>query len=138
MTRNWNVFRTMEMADSYDERVVGRMEPEDNNGVGVSTCRITDIRGWDFETALLDANGAYPVERYTNLKEAQAGHDRWVECAKTAERVMRLGTGDGHIPDEEIEIKRVRVSWKSKLLLKVRRCLKRMSGALSRAFAIAR
>lgn len=117
------------MADNYDERVVGRVNPEDNNGVGVSTCRISDIRGWDFETALLDANGTYPVARYTRLEEAQAGHERWVEFAKTAERVMRLGTGDGVIPDEEIELRRVRVSWKLKLLLRARHCLRRMSGA---------
>jgi len=97
------------MADNYDERVVRRVDPEDNNGVGVSTCRITDIRGYDFETALLDANGTYPVERYTSLEEAQSGHARWVELAKTAERVMRLGTGDDSIPDEEIELRRVKV-----------------------------
>lgn len=107
MTRHWNILRILDMAGTYGERVVGRVAPEDNNGVGVSTCRITDIQGYDFETALLDANGAWPVARYTSLEEALTGHDRWVGIAKTAERVIKIGTGDGVIPDKEIELRRV-------------------------------
>ena len=81
---------------------VARVLPEDNYGLGVSTALTSD---YGFETALLDANGAHPVERYPDERSALAGHDRWVTASKLIERVIQLGWSDEE--REEIELARV-------------------------------
>jgi hypothetical protein len=86
-----------EMARStYETRKVGWVDPEENGGIGVSTCW-TEDQG--YETALLDAKGAYPVERYATKADAEAGHKRWTASARSLGRVVVLGTGDGVVPD---------------------------------------
>ncbi len=80
---------------------VARVLPEVNHGIGVSTV-LTDDFG--YETALLDANGVHPVERYPDEASALEGHQRWVSASKTLDRVKKLGWGDG---DWDIELARV-------------------------------
>lgn len=82
-----------------------RITPEENGGVGVSTVLSQDF-GW--ETALLDAIGAHPVQRYETRDEALAGHDAWVAKAKDGLNVTKLGSEDGAVQDYEIEIEAVR------------------------------
>lgn len=77
-------------SEDYAERVVGRVEPEENEGVGVSTVLSPD---WGYETALLDAKGAHPVERYPTREAAEAGHLRWIEKSKHLAEVFELGYG---------------------------------------------
>lgn len=79
-----------------------KVEPEDNYGIGVSTVHACDA---GYETALLDARGAHPVERYPDEAAARAGHPRWVEASKTIERVVQVGMGG--YPDEEIVLVRI-------------------------------
>lgn len=69
----------------------------DVDGLRVSTVDTVDC---GLETAILDANGAYPVERYGSHEEAVAGHVRWVEAAETLTEVTELGYGTS-IDDEE-------------------------------------
>lgn len=68
---------------------VKRIEPEDNKGLGVSTVFATDIE--EYETAILDNNGAHPVERYKTKKEAIKGHNKWVKETLTLTEVVKLG-----------------------------------------------
>ena len=69
---------------------IGRILPEKNGGIGVSTVLSSD-KG--YETALLDKTGAHPVQRYKNRTFALKGHKKWVRFAKTADRksVIQLG-----------------------------------------------
>ena len=60
-----------------------------------------------YETALLDATGAHPVERYKTSQEAIRGHKKWIKKTKSIEKVIMLGSNDGIIRDREIEIKPV-------------------------------
>ena len=86
--------------DNYEDRKVGKVEAENNNGIGVSTAYTSDE---GYETALLDNNGTHPVERYETKEEAAKGHSRWVKFAKTAndKEVTKLGWSD-LIDDETI------------------------------------
>lgn len=61
---------------------VGRILPEKNGGIGVSSVLSPD-KGW--ETALLDKTGAHPVQRYRSYSATIRGHKKWVEFAKTAD-----------------------------------------------------
>ena len=112
MTRGWlSVLR----AAPIEERKVARIMPEQNDGLGVSTVqspasysrREADISEWEYETAILDAEGAHPVERYHTLAEAEAGHLRWVEASKDLITVIRIGGMEGVVPDKEVHLKRV-------------------------------
>lgn len=60
-------------------------------GFVVSTVLSTD-RG--YETAILDSQGAWPVERYETLEQAEKGHEEW--CGKIADlrTVSVLGYGE--------------------------------------------
>ena len=89
---------------NYLKRVIGRVDPKDNDGIGVSTCWTSDF---GYETALLDANGAHPVERYKSKEDAKAGHNQWVKDSKKLESVIKLGTPDGLIESKVIFLKRV-------------------------------
>lgn len=66
---------------------VAMVLPEANYGVGVSTALTSDF---GHETALLDANGAIPVERYPDEGSARAGHERWVVASRTLETVWSV------------------------------------------------
>jgi len=71
--------------------ILARTETED--GLIVSTV-ITVDKGP--ETAILDANGTHPVERYGFGNEAKAieGHERWVKVAKSGTTITKLGYED--------------------------------------------
>jgi len=73
---------------------------EEVNGLRVSTVYIA--RG--FETAIVDDNGAHPVERYETYEEAILGHERWKEKAKTLETITKLAWLS--VPEEVIKLKR--------------------------------
>lgn len=72
------------------------------NGIIVSTV-ITPDMGW--ETALVDKNGAHPVERYETEEQAEAGHKKWMALARTGTKVLKLGYGDV-VDDVEITLDR--------------------------------
>ena len=95
------------MGAPIEERRVALILPEENDGLGVSTVQINDMPGWEYETAILDANAARPVERYHTIAEAEAGHLRWVEASTTLVSVIRLGGWGGAIPDTEFKLQRV-------------------------------
>ncbi len=75
------MFDYFSMADNYDERKVGRWDSGDRLKM-VSTCSVTDGRK-PFETAI--AHPAYNkgkmviVECYSTDKDAEIGHERWLE-----------------------------------------------------------
>ena len=77
--------------NNYEQRKIARISPEDNNGIGVSTCYSSDE---GYETALLCATdrGVIPVERYLTKEEAILGHAKWVEFAKNGnnKKVIKL------------------------------------------------
>ena len=68
------------------------------NGLIVSTVDSCDC-GW--ETAIIDANSAYPVERYETEEKAIEGHKKWCECAKDIETITQLGYMD--VIDDEVK-----------------------------------
>lgn len=87
---------------NYEQRKIGCIRSEDNGGIGVSTAYTSDE---GYETALGDANGIHPVERYDTREDAVNGHEKWVKFAKTGQgkKIKRLGwTGLGM--DKEITL----------------------------------
>ena len=91
----------------YDKMKLGRIEPKDNNGIGVSTANTPDE---GYETALLDSNGIHPVERYKTKKNALLGHKKWIKFAndKKNKNVNKLGGLTGLVENELITLKRVK------------------------------
>lgn len=91
---------------NYDERNIGKVDSEDNNGVGVSTVFTSDE---GYETALLDNNGVHPVERYESKEEAETGHRKWIEFAGNSEnkKVLKLGWLANFVEEREIVLVRV-------------------------------
>ncbi len=67
--------------------------------IRVSTIWADDVG--QFETALLDANGTYPVERYNEQDQAVAGHERWIVFADTGDGqvITQLGYGSSIDPE---------------------------------------
>ena len=84
----------------YAERKIAR---DNVSGLIVSTAWTDDL---GFETAVLDARGTYPVERYTTRALAVAGHATWLAKAPSLSEVVRLGTGDGVIADKMVTLLR--------------------------------
>ena len=78
---------------NYRSRKVGRQDYVEGETVGVSTAWTSDE---GYETALIDSNGAHPVERYYNKDESVKGHEKWVEFSKTAngKKIKKLGWSD--------------------------------------------
>jgi len=73
---------------NYDSRKIGR---KDVGGLTVSTAYTSD---YGFETAIIDANGVHPVERYGEDRiEALSGHGSWEEKANTLTEITELGYG---------------------------------------------
>lgn len=103
-------FNFLNMAGNYEDRKIGRVMPGENNGVGVSTCSVTDMDEYQYETALLTAQGAVPVERYLTKEEAILGHKKWVEKAKNIEEVVKLGSNDNVVKDKIVKIIKVIVN----------------------------
>ena len=87
---------------SYDSRKVARDEV---NGVEVSTVFTTDQ---GYETAIIDAVGAHPVERYPSREASVEGHAKWLKQATTLTKVTELGWNDV-VPDKVITLKRKEV-----------------------------
>lgn len=81
------------MKGNLEERKLGRTEI---GKITVSTVYTPDM---GYETAILDSNGVYPVERYTSKELASKGHEVWVEKAPTLTEVTQLGYGS--LADEE-------------------------------------
>lgn len=54
------------------------------------------------ETAIIDAKGTHPVERYADLVSATAGHQRWVEFCETGngKQINQLGDSEGFVENE--------------------------------------
>lgn len=87
---------------NYESRMVARKEAY---GLILSTCWTNDF---GFETAILDQNGAHPVERYDDRDEAQSGHDKWLSLLPKIENITKLGTPDGLVTDQKIKLERAR------------------------------
>lgn len=56
----------------------------------VSTVDTTDL-GW--ETAIMDAEGAHPVERYESARQAKKGHKRWCKRVVGETSIPEIGYG---------------------------------------------
>ena len=71
-------------------------------GIIISTVDTDDC---GLETAIIDKNDAYPVERYPDLKSAETGHKKWAEFISLGNRkVTKLGYGS-IVPPLEVEIR---------------------------------
>lgn len=82
---------------NYESRKVSRDELE--NGLTVSTAYTSDE---GYETAILDSDGAHPVERYDTKEEAEEGHKKWMEKAKEfndGREITVLGGFEGIVED---------------------------------------
>lgn len=88
---NW--LNVVENNRSYIDRKVDLLLPSDNGGIGVSTCWIGNEV---YETALIDAIGAHPVERYRTFEASILGHERWVNFSReyTNSVVLELSNRD--------------------------------------------
>ena len=83
----------VDMGGDYDSRVVGRVERDDNNGLGVSSCWTSDS---GFETALLPkGHKIVIVERYDNREDCAVGHEKWVAFAADEDNKTALDVGYG-------------------------------------------
>jgi len=93
------MFEFLNDIGNYSQRVVARHDRED--GITVSTVYSSDE---GYETALLDVNGTYPVERYETKEQAASGHEKWVEFSKdgSGKTIMQLGGMGGLVGPEEI------------------------------------
>ena len=77
----------------------------DLGNFGVSTV----LSELGFETALGDAGGIWPVERYPTRAEAEKGHLRWVEFArnaKTGTTITMLGF-PGCVLNRQVKLKQL-------------------------------
>lgn len=90
---------------NYESRKVGR---DDVNGLSVSTCFTSDC---GYETAILDVQGAHPVERYGTREQARAGHAKWLEVAAgELTEVTDVGYGNSVEPRKITLVKKEVVS----------------------------
>ncbi len=80
-----SMFGFFDMIGNYEDRKTAR---DLVDGLIVSTCYTTDE---GYETAIIDLNKTYPVQRYETEEQALEGHADWVKQAETLERVDRLG-----------------------------------------------
>lgn len=94
------MFEFLKDIGNYEERKVQRTEV---GNLVVSTVFTSDE---GFETAILDDNGAYPVERYSTHEISVRGHEKWCEKAKTLTKVTQLSGFNGLAPEKEITLKR--------------------------------
>lgn len=98
------LFSMIGMAGSYDPDEAGDRigEKVQVDGLEVSTCNTPDA---GYETAIIDANTVYPVERYDTEEEAVEGHSRWIEKAPSLKTITHIGYGD-LVEDREVMLKR--------------------------------
>ena len=72
-------------------------------GFVVSTV-LTNDQGW--ETAVLGAGGAHPVQRYDSEDQAEEGHAAWMMRLQVPPTtVLQLGGLGGLVEDEEVVLK---------------------------------
>ena len=72
-------------SDPYENRVVAR---DGIDGLTVSTAYTNDE---GYETAIIDSEETYPVERYEDRGSAILGHAKWCKDIVSKETVDRLG-----------------------------------------------
>ena len=96
-----------DLAKLFGAVITGPGQKVDRTEVGGLTVSTVHTSDFGYETALLDAVGAHPVERYESLKQAKAGHTKWVEWAgdPSNNRVTKLGYGS-LVDAETINLKR--------------------------------
>lgn len=87
-------------ADNYSSRKVAR---DDVRGLSISTAFTSDC---GYETAVIDANGVHPVQRYSSKEESEDGHKSWLKKAKTIKKITKLGDADGWCDSKTITLKR--------------------------------
>ncbi len=79
------LFDFLQDCENYESRKVARWDSEDETKM-VSTCAVSDGRK-PFETAVMHPSyndgKAVIVECYDNTKDAQAGHDKWLNLMLT-------------------------------------------------------
>lgn len=90
------MFEWLNDIGNYGDRKIDRTEVP---GFIVSTCLTSDE---GYETAICDASGAHPVERYASGNAAANGHKRWVKkmTHNPPKTITKLGAW-GIIEDEE-------------------------------------
>ncbi len=69
------------------KEVVGK---DVTSGLVVSTVLTSDV---GYETAIVDKQGAHPVQRYENRDAAVQGHGQWVARAHELVSIKKLGWG---------------------------------------------
>jgi hypothetical protein len=81
---------SLEDAGNYDSRKVGR---DDVKGLIISTCYTSDM---GYETAIIDKNKTYIVERYPSINAAAEGHKKGKGFANNLKNkeVTDVGYGD--------------------------------------------
>lgn len=82
-----------DMGGAYEDRLVGRVEKSDNNGVGVSSCWTSDS---GYETALIPTEHKIViVERYDDKEACAIGHAKWVKFAADENNATAVDVGYG-------------------------------------------
>jgi hypothetical protein len=94
------MFSFLKDIDTYDTRKVGRT---DVDGLTVSTAYTSDE---GYETAIIDANKVYPVQRYGSKANALKGHKNWTAKAKTLKTVNVLSGLGGLVDGKKVELVR--------------------------------
>lgn len=78
-----------------EERLIKKTELPFGFIVSTIDCVFDPLIG--FETAIVDANGVHPVERYKTREEAITGHEKWVvhltKCESEKISIDVLGYG---------------------------------------------
>ncbi len=88
------------IGESKEERENRTIGKEEINGFEISTMWTPDE---GYETAIIDENGAHPVERYKNVKKAVIGHKKWIKKIKLGKRkIKQIGWSDMKFMDKEI------------------------------------
>lgn len=80
-------FDFLKDAGNYEQRKIGKVRI---NGLEVSTAYTSDM---GYETAIIDANGVHPVERYNTKNKAEEGHKKWIDKANSLQSIIELGWG---------------------------------------------
>lgn len=86
----------MKNSGTYESRKVGL---DTVNGLEVSTVYSSDE---GYETAIIDTEKIYCVERYNTLELAEEGHKKWMKEAETMEELLELEGIGGMIPSRVI------------------------------------
>jgi hypothetical protein len=96
------------LANGRDDEVIRTVcRTKSKSNVVVSTMWAGDCLA--YETALLDANGVHPVERYADDVAAMQGHHRWLAFADDCDgkEITVLGDADGIIPPHKATLEAV-------------------------------